>query len=66
MILHCSRIHSIPRNQISDAAASAERLARTMTADLGLPGDQLQPAFEDPLARLLAEVSEPAGSAPDA
>ncbi len=35
-----------------DAAASAERLARTMTADLGLPDDQLQPAFEDPLARL--------------
>ena len=35
-----------------DAAASAERLARTMTADFGLPDDQLQPAFEDPLARL--------------
>jgi uncharacterized protein (DUF2126 family)/transglutaminase-like putative cysteine protease len=47
-----------------DAAASAERLARTVTADLGLPDDQLQPAFEDPLARLLAEVSEPAGPCP--
>ncbi len=47
-----------------DAAASAERLARSMTAEFGLPEDQLQPAFEDPLARLVAEVSEPAGPRP--
>ncbi|HET8915252.1 MAG TPA: transglutaminase family protein, partial [Propionibacteriaceae bacterium] len=47
-----------------DAAASAERLARAITADFGLPHDQLQPAFEDPLARLLTEVSQPAGQRP--
>ena len=49
-----------------DAAASAERLARAITADFGLPDEQLQPAFEDPLARLATEVSEPAGPASDA
>jgi uncharacterized protein (DUF2126 family)/transglutaminase-like putative cysteine protease len=47
-----------------DAAASAERLARTITADFGLPDEQLLPAFEDPLARLAAELSEPAGPRP--
>jgi uncharacterized protein (DUF2126 family)/transglutaminase-like putative cysteine protease len=48
----------------SDSAASAERLARAITANLELPDDQLQPAFEDPLARLMAEVSQPAGPRP--
>ena len=47
-----------------EAAASAERLARIITAELGLPDEQLQPAFEDPLARLVAELSEPAGPRP--
>ena len=47
-----------------DVATSAERLARAITADLGLPDDQLQPAFEDPLARLLREVSQPSGPRP--
>jgi uncharacterized protein (DUF2126 family)/transglutaminase-like putative cysteine protease len=47
-----------------NAAAAAERLARTITADFGLPEEQLQPAFEDPLARLMTEVSQPAGSRP--
>ena len=47
-----------------EAAASAERLARILTAELGLPDEQLQPAFEDPLARLVAELSEPAGPRP--
>jgi uncharacterized protein (DUF2126 family)/transglutaminase-like putative cysteine protease len=47
-----------------DAATAAERLARTMTADFGLPDEQLLPAFEDPLARLAAELSEPAGPRP--
>ncbi|HEY6688908.1 MAG TPA: transglutaminase family protein [Propionibacteriaceae bacterium] len=44
-----------------DAAASVERLARAITANFGLPDDQLQPAFEDPLARLAREVSQPTG-----
>jgi uncharacterized protein (DUF2126 family)/transglutaminase-like putative cysteine protease len=47
-----------------DAAASAERLARTITSDFGLTHEQLLPAFEDPLARLAAELSEPAGPRP--
>jgi uncharacterized protein (DUF2126 family) len=46
------------------AAASAERLARTITADFGLPDEQLLPAFEDPLARLLAGLRQPAGPRP--
>jgi uncharacterized protein (DUF2126 family)/transglutaminase-like putative cysteine protease len=50
----------------ANAAASAERLARAITADFGLPDDQLQPAFEDPLARLATEVSQPAGPRPAA
>jgi uncharacterized protein (DUF2126 family)/transglutaminase-like putative cysteine protease len=48
----------------ADAAASAERLARAITADFGLPDEALQPAYEDPLTRLLAEVSQPAGPRP--
>jgi uncharacterized protein (DUF2126 family)/transglutaminase-like putative cysteine protease len=47
-----------------DAAASAERLARAITANFGLPDDQLQPAFEDPLTRLVREVSQPTGPKP--
>src|SRR5215213_5307915 len=47
-----------------DAAAAAERLARAITADFGLPDDQLQAAFEDPLARLAIEVSRPTGPRP--
>jgi uncharacterized protein (DUF2126 family)/transglutaminase-like putative cysteine protease len=47
-----------------DAAASAERLGRAITAEFALPDDQLQPAFEDPLARLLREVSQPSGPRP--
>jgi uncharacterized protein (DUF2126 family)/transglutaminase-like putative cysteine protease len=47
-----------------DAADSAERLSRAITADFGLPDDQLHPAFEDPLARLLREVSQPTGPRP--
>jgi uncharacterized protein (DUF2126 family)/transglutaminase-like putative cysteine protease len=47
-----------------DARASAERLARAITTDFGLPDDQVQPAFEDPLARLATEVSQPAGPRP--
>ena len=47
-----------------DAAASAERLARSITSDFGLTDEQLLPAFEDPLARLAAELSEPSGPRP--
>ena len=47
-----------------DAPNSAKRLAEAITADFGLPDDQLQAAYEDPLARLLREVSEPTGPRP--
>jgi uncharacterized protein (DUF2126 family)/transglutaminase-like putative cysteine protease len=47
-----------------EAAVSAQRLARTITAAFGLPDDQLQPAYEDPLAKLAREVSQPAGPRP--
>jgi uncharacterized protein (DUF2126 family)/transglutaminase-like putative cysteine protease len=47
-----------------NAPARAEALARAITADFGLPDDQLRPVFEDPLAQLLAEVAEPEGPRP--
>ncbi|HEX6758952.1 MAG TPA: transglutaminase family protein [Propionibacteriaceae bacterium] len=47
-----------------NAASAVERLARAITADFGLPDDQVQPAFEDPLARLATEAREPAGPRP--
>ncbi|MFF0541680.1 transglutaminase family protein [Nocardia thailandica] len=49
-------------------AASADlagRLVAHIAADLGLPDRQVRPAFEDPLARLAAEVGAPHGD-PDA
>lgn len=50
-----------------DAAAEqhAEELARAVTARLGLPAEQLHPAFEDPLAALVTEARLPYGSRPD-
>ena len=48
-----------------EAPARAEALARAVTADLGLPAEQLRACYEDPLARLLAEVNRPDGPRPD-
>ncbi len=53
-----------PGSAEGDAAAAAERLARAVTEDFGLPGEQLRPCFEDPLARLAAEVNQPYGPRP--
>jgi uncharacterized protein (DUF2126 family)/transglutaminase-like putative cysteine protease len=53
-----------PTQSNPDAVTSAERLARAITADLGLPEGQLLPAYEDPLARLAMEVSQPSGPRP--
>jgi uncharacterized protein (DUF2126 family)/transglutaminase-like putative cysteine protease len=53
-----------PSRSNSGAAAAAEQLARAITADFGLPPDQLLPAFEDPLARLAKQVSQPNGPRP--
>ncbi|UDY23261.1 DUF2126 domain-containing protein [Nocardioides sp. Kera G14] len=44
----------------------AERLARELTAVLGLPEEQLLAAYEDPLAMLAAEVRQPQGERPKA
>ncbi|MFV0373554.1 DUF2126 domain-containing protein [Microbacterium sp.] len=48
------------------ALADAEVLARRITAVLGLPTEQLLPAYEDPLAALADEVRLPDGPRPDA
>ena len=40
-----------------DASARAEQLAREMTRLLGLPDDQLRPAFEDPLLELAGRAA---------
>jgi uncharacterized protein (DUF2126 family)/transglutaminase-like putative cysteine protease len=42
-------------------AAAAEKLARTLVADLRLPTRQARPCYEDPLAVLAYEVRLPAG-----
>ncbi|GAB4007498.1 transglutaminase family protein [Nocardioides ultimimeridianus] len=52
-----------------DTAASrkaAQVLAAEITARLGLPADQLHPAYEDPLALLAADVRRPDGPRPEA
>ena len=46
---------------VPDAPDRAAALARALAADLGLPESQLRPCYEDPLARLLSEVSRPEG-----
>ena len=51
---------------LADAPDRAAALARALTADLGLPETQLRPCYEDPLARLLSELSQPEGPPPDA
>ncbi|MEO9324082.1 transglutaminase family protein [Nocardioides sp. C4-1] len=48
-----------------DAVADAEALARRVTTVLGLPAEQLQAAYEDPLAALASEVRQPSGERPD-
>ncbi len=47
-----------------DASARAEQLAREMTRLLGLPADQLRPAFEDPLLELAGQLRQPSGERP--
>lgn len=43
----------------------AERLAHEIARVLGLPGDLVLPAWEDPFAVLAAELRRPAGDPPD-
>ena len=43
----------------------AEALARRVTSVLGLPEEQLRPAYEDPLLAIADEVRKPEGERPD-
>ena len=47
------------------ATDTAERLVAELATGLRLPATQVRPAYEDPLARLLASVRQPAGPAVD-
>jgi uncharacterized protein (DUF2126 family) len=44
---------------------AAEDLLSSVASDLGLPGTQVRPAYEDPLARLSAGVRRPVGAPVD-
>ena len=52
-------------DDVEGAHSRAEALARRVTAVLGLPAEQLRPAYEDPLLELAEEVRKPAGERPD-
>ncbi len=56
-----------PWQEVDDegAPAAAEALARRVTSVLGLPEEQLRPAFEDPLLALAEDVRKPAGDRPE-
>jgi uncharacterized protein (DUF2126 family)/transglutaminase-like putative cysteine protease len=47
-----------------DAPAKAEALAARVATGFGLPAEQAQPTYEDPLAVLVQDVGRPAGPRP--
>jgi uncharacterized protein (DUF2126 family)/transglutaminase-like putative cysteine protease len=49
---------------VDDADARARALAQEIARGFGLPAEQAQPCYEDPLAALVAEVRQPAGPRP--
>ncbi|MFL6065325.1 MAG: DUF2126 domain-containing protein [Friedmanniella sp.] len=49
---------------VDDAADRARALAQQVARGFGLPVEQAQPCFEDPLAALAADVRQPAGPRP--
>jgi uncharacterized protein (DUF2126 family)/transglutaminase-like putative cysteine protease len=53
-----------PDGASDDAPAQAERLARAITAALGLPATQTMVCYEDPLDQLATAVRQPAGPRP--
>jgi uncharacterized protein (DUF2126 family)/transglutaminase-like putative cysteine protease len=55
----------LPEERDTGAGDAAERLAREIVRLLGLPTEQLLPAFEDPLLKLAAEVRRPMGAPTD-
>jgi len=52
----------VPEQGDAGAPDAAERLAREIVRLLGLPTEQLLPAFEDPLLTLATEVRRPVGA----
>ncbi|MEV6063691.1 transglutaminase family protein [Nocardia asteroides] len=55
---------SAARRNAQAAVDAAESLVAHIAGALGLPGTQVRPAFEDPLARLAATVTAPVGEPP--
>ncbi|MFI5503203.1 transglutaminase family protein [Nocardia asteroides] len=55
---------SAARRNAQAAVDAAESLVAHVAGALGLPGTQVRPAFEDPLARLAATVTAPVGEPP--
>ncbi len=53
------------REQEPVEAEVAQRLAREVARVLGLPGELVLPAYEDPFAALAREVAAPVGDRPD-
>jgi uncharacterized protein (DUF2126 family)/transglutaminase-like putative cysteine protease len=64
---HNSNLLADPWNGPAATAdpGAAERLLAAVACGLGLPGSQVRPAFEDPLARLAAAVRRPLGAPVD-
>ncbi|MCX6398148.1 MAG: transglutaminase family protein [Propionibacteriales bacterium] len=54
-----------PEQAVTDAPSRAAALAAEVTRLLGLPGEHLLPAFEDPFAVVAADASLPDGSPPE-
>jgi uncharacterized protein (DUF2126 family)/transglutaminase-like putative cysteine protease len=54
-----------PVEPVETARATAETLARRITQVLGLPAEQLWPAYEDPFAVVAAAVAAPEGRRAD-
>ncbi len=54
------------KKRFPGAPRRAEALSHRIAELLGLPSGQVLPAFEDPLAALAADLSEPEGPRPDA
>ncbi len=45
--------------------AAAEQLAKAISQEFGLPAEQVQPCYEDPLAKLATDVAQPTGPRPE-
>ena len=59
MTRRCSPTRWMPPRQIQTRPPPPSSWPERSPPTSGLPDDQLQPAFEDPLARLAADLSQP-------